>query len=291
MFNNKTTGLAMAMALLAGCGGGSSASGTGSMTLRLTDAPVDSAARVVVEFSGVELIHSDGGRETFDFETPRQIDLLALDGGETTLLLDGVTVDAGTYSQIRLMVNAGATGSDSYIELEDGGTYPLYIPSGNQTGLKLVGGFSVPSGGSADFTIDFDLRKSVTLPAGLGGSYILRPTLRVVQTPQTGQISGTVDASLATAADCSPVVYVYSGAGAEPDDVGGAVEPVTTARVELDDGTGDYVYTAAFLPAGDYTVAFTCDAADDDPEADDDLTYEPAADASVAAGTTATVDF
>jgi len=39
---------------------------------------------------------------------PRQIDLLALTGGTTELLLDGVTLTAGDYSWIRLKVNADA---------------------------------------------------------------------------------------------------------------------------------------------------------------------------------------
>jgi hypothetical protein len=56
--------------------------------------------------------------------------------------------------------------------------HELTIPSEVKTGLKLNRGFVVPAGGSANFTIDFDLRKSVHLPMS-GTDYLLRPTLRL----------------------------------------------------------------------------------------------------------------
>ena len=149
---------------LAGCGGGDSSTAQGTLSLGVTDAPVDNANRVVVEFTGVSVKPADGEAEVFDFDTPRQIDLLALQGGETELLLDDVVLNAGDYEWIRLTVNAGMNASDSFIELEDGSVHALFIPSGNQTGLKLVRGFVVPVNASADFTIDFDLRKSVVDP-------------------------------------------------------------------------------------------------------------------------------
>lgn len=281
--------LALSASLLGGCGGGDS-SGTGTVTLRLTDAPVDSATSVVVTFTGVELLRENAAPIRFGFDAPRQIDLLALQGGENVALLDGVSVPAGNYSQIRLEVNAEQSDSTSYITLDDGSEHPLFIPSGNQTGLKLSG-ITVAQGGNADFTVDFDLRKSVTHPPGLGGSYILKPTLRLVQTDVVGQIAGTVSNTLTTQANCSPAVYVYTGAGVSPDDVGSGTEPLASAQVALDDASGEYRYTVAFLEPGQYTAAFTCAAASDDPETDDDIAFEPAVDATVTTGETTTVNF
>lgn len=290
--HNKILALAMLSAVVAGCGGGGDGQATGQVSVRITDAPVDSAASVVVEFSGVELRQDDvGAPQVFNFDTPRQIDLLALNGGETETLLDGVEVPAGRYSQLRLLVNAGRSASDSYITFEDNpdATFPLYIPSGNESGLKLTGGFSVPANGSADFTIDFDLRKSVTDPVGQDGVYILRPTLRMVDTVQVGTIAGAVAAERITA-DCAPAVYVYSGAGVTPDDVGSAVDPATSATVEQNPA-GAYGYTAAFLAPGDYTVAFTCDADADAADVDDEVAFADPTDATVTAGQQTTVDF
>lgn len=280
--------------LLSACGGGglsgdSEASGT--MSLGITDAPVDSASRVVVEFTGVELRRSAGAPITVTFDTPRQIDLLALTGGDSELLLDELSLPAGDYQQIRLQVNAGLEASDSFIELDDGSLHPLFIPSGNQAGLRTNRPFVVPAGGRADFTIDFDLRKSVVAPSGLDGAYILRPTLRLVNNVEVGTLAGTVSATLASTEACTPVVYVYSGAGVTPDDVGSPTEPVTTAQVELDAASGEYRYRAAFLAAGSYTAAFTCQASADQPETDDDIEFLTTADTSVSAGQTTELAF
>jgi hypothetical protein len=74
--------------------------------------------------------------------------------------------------------------------VQGGAGHELTIPSGMQSGLKLNRGFDVPAGGSADFTIDFDLHKSVHMTGS--GSYMLRPTLRMVDNIMVGSISGTV---------------------------------------------------------------------------------------------------
>ena len=290
--SRNTLLIGLCAALLTGCGGGSGGSGssrTGDLTLRVTDAPVDSATAVVVEFTGVEL--RGASNQTFHFDSPRQIDLLALTGGENEILLEGVRLPAGRYNQLRLLINAGEHASDSYIAFEDGTTHPLHIPSGAQTGLKLVNGFTVPAGGSADFTVDFDLRKSVTKPKGQNGVYFLRPTLRLVDSIEAGAVAGTVAMELATAAGCEPAVYVYTGADAAVDDVGSGSEPLSSAQVELEPGSGEYSYRVAYLEPGDYTAAFTCAAGHDDPEQDDEIVFFGASNATVARGQTARVDF
>jgi len=70
--------------LLTACGGGSSSSSTtGTLNLAITDAPIDEAKQVVVEFTGVEL-QGPSGRVDHDFvdesgnPVTKQIDLLAL---------------------------------------------------------------------------------------------------------------------------------------------------------------------------------------------------------------------
>jgi len=275
---------------LAGCGGDSS-NPQGTLSLNVTDAPVDNATRVVVEFTGVSIKAAGGAAADFEFETPRQIDLLALQGGATALLLDDVVLDAGNYEWIRLTVNAGRHASDSFIELEDGSVHALYIPSGNETGLKLVRGFVVPANGSADFTIDFDLRKSVVDPASANDAYILKPALRLVDNAEVGAIAGTVDAGIANAANCSPAVYVYEGSDVTANDVGSPTEPVASALVNMSDSTGEFEYRVAFLAAGDYTVALTCDADEDAADTDDDIVFEDGRNATVDIDRTTTIDF
>ncbi|MHB1141879.1 MAG: DUF4382 domain-containing protein [Sulfuricaulis sp.] len=307
------TGLGVLVSLgailtLASCGGGGGGdgAGTGTLSLQITDGPVETAKHVYVQFSGLELHAADGQRTTLYYcqdpadatltivsedactapAAPKRIDLLAQSGGDAEVLLDNFILPSGRYNWIRLMVDAVAGMQDSYIVLPDDSEHELEIPSGAQTGLKLNRGFDVPTGGNADFTIDFDLRKSVHVTGT--GEYMLRPTLRLADNGMTGAIAGTVDPSLVPAG-CTPAVYVYEGDGVTPDDIDADVntpDPVTTATVKPDpmDNT-KYVYKAAFLEAGNYTIAFTCDAATDDPMLDDTLAFSGATTVPVTAKT------
>ena len=291
MNRNRHTCLGLVLAaLLTGCS--DDGPGTGLLTLAVTDAPVDGATAVVVEFTGIEVKPAAKDAVSFDYDTPRQIDLLALSGTDSEVLLDGAEVPAGHYEWVRLKVNAEDDGvTDSYIDLKDGSRHELDVPSGAETGLKLHSGFNVPAGGAASFTMDFDLRKSVHEPMDAADSYKLRPTLRIVDNTQVGAIGGTVAATLVTSG-CSPAVYVFEGSGVTPDDVDGAApDPLTTARVELDANSGQYVFTAGFLLPGAYTVAFTCAAAADDPATNDAIAFTGTQSATVTASQTTAVTF
>ena len=192
--------------LLAACGGSSMddpMSTTAQLTLAITDAPVDGAAIVNIQVTGVEIKSaSDMDNIDEDFNEPMNIDLLALQGGGSINLLENVTIEAGTYQWIRLKVNAERSVNDSYLlPLDDTGEpmedidvnrISLWIPSGNQTGLKLNHSFVVTAGGATNFTIDFDLRKSITNPVGQD-DYFLKPSLRLVDNSEVGEISGEVD--------------------------------------------------------------------------------------------------
>lgn len=281
-------------ALTAACGGSSSGTDdTGSFSLAVTDGPVDSAEHVVVEFDGVSIKPADGEVIEFQFEQPKSLDLLALQGNLSEPLVAGESVPAGDYEWIRLHVNAERDSvMDSYIDI-DGSRLELWVPSGAETGLKLVSGFTVAAGGSADFTIDFDLRKSVSDPQGMP-EVILRPALRLVNNMVVGSVAGTLDSSLISAqcADASVddgAVYVFTGADATPADIQGTeADPLVSALVNYEDA---YTYEIGFLAEGDYTVAYTCDASSDDPAVADELTFVGAATVSVAAGEETIHDF
>jgi hypothetical protein len=283
------------LAYLAACGGGGSDSSQeqpqfGRISLQITDSPVTSAKRVVVQFTGLEIQPKGAaGPEVFDF-APRQIDLLALDGGGSEVLLADELLPAGEYESIRLKVNAGRNGSDSFIELDDGSIHPLFIPSGNQTGLKLIRGFTIGAGSTHNFTIDFDLRKSVIHPPGLGDPYLLKPVLRMVNNLEVGNIQGTVAAGLIVDG-CVPAVYLYTGADIVPDDLGSATSPLATTAVSLDNATGAYRFRLAFVPAGAHTLAFTCASDMDAADVDDAITFSAPKNVTVTAGQTTTADF
>jgi hypothetical protein len=216
------------------------------------------------------------------------------------LLLDNVPLPAGRYEWIRLMVDNQPNVRDSYIVLTTGEECELRIPSGAESGLKLNRGFDLPADGSVALTIDFDLRKSVHAPPGQRGStesctqgYLMRPTLRIVEDANVGAIAGTVDAALITA-ECLPNVYVFSGSDIVPDDLEeataeGDVDPLVIVPVAVENGSTEYSYRAAFLPAGSYTAAFSC--GDDDPAVDDALVFSAAQNATVQSNLITAVDF
>ena len=274
-----------------GCDSGSTA-GTGKLTLRITDAPVDGAEHVYVAFAGVEI---KAGNEIIDitYDAPRQIDLLALTGGVAETIVDGYTLPAGQVQWVRLkVVSTDATESsdptdDTYIVV-NGVSHPLTIPSGDQNGLKLNRPITIPDGGVATFTIDFDLRKSVHQDSN---GYKLRPTLRLVDNSTDGALNGTVDTSMMSRycdeGDMA-AIYVYEGDVATNDiDDDNSVQPVTTANVNMTTGS----YTVAFLPSGNYTAAFTCNAGNDVPDTDDEVNFYGKTMVTITAGQTTTQGF
>lgn len=287
------------LGFLFGCKG-ETTQGSGAFVLSITDAPVDSAEQVLVQFTGVEIQPADGDRITVNYPNPKSINLLALQGGLRATLIEQLTLDEGSYSWIRLKVNAEADGiMDSYIRI-GGADYELRVPGGSQTGLKLNTPFHVAGGQIVDFTIDFDLRKSVHQPNGqnfMGAPvYYLRPTLRLIDTNESGVITGKIDPLVFNGLSCSAPdvgygVYLYKGS-VTPDDVDGSnPDPESTAAVTLN-ASSDYVYTLPFIMPGNYTIAATCTADLDEPDMDDaGMVFVGASAVSVSAGMTTQHDF
>jgi len=276
---------------LSACSGSGSGDDSGTLSVGVTDAPVDSAQEVVVRFDAVEIKPAGGPSETIELDSPEDIHLLEQQGANSAALLDGETVDAGEYNWMRLHIDAQETTANSYITTSTG-QHSLFIPSGAETGLKLVKGFTVPANGSADFTIDFDLRQSVHEPGQSGGDYILKPALRLVDNTEVGHIAAEVDSiQNCPSGDSSegPAIYVFEGSDVTADDVdGNDPEPVTTAQLNNEDNDSTFTGTAGFLTAGTYTVAFTCQAANDANDADDNLAFQGSQNMDVQADETVT---
>ena len=287
----------IAACLLAGCGGGGGG-GTetpmGRISLGITDAPVDGATAVVVKFIAVELKPEDGSAFTINLTPAQSVDLLVLAGGGSRALLEDYSVPAGRYQSIRLLIEAQQNQPSSYIDFASGARYPLYVPSGSESGLKLIRGFTVAAGSTSNFTIDFDLRKSVIAPPGQAPNYLLKPVLRMVDNLQVGAIAGTVDSALITLG-CSPQVYIFTGAGVVPDDLDPAappdVDPLVSVPVKLDTATGEYRFRAGFIEVGEYTASFTCDGAIDTPEGEEVLVFTGTRNLTVNTNQTTTIDF
>jgi hypothetical protein len=302
--------LAGLMLLLSACGGGGgdSAAGSGSLSLGLTDGPVDDLEQVVVTFTEV-IVHPAGGGQDLVFDMTEggttsgvSVDLKTLTQGNSIRLLEDEPLPAGNYSWIRLVINPDET----YVVDLSGAELLLDCSSCDESHLKLNRSFKISAAGLVDFTIDFDLRKSITLqqPNKVpyeDYQYKLRPTLRIIETQvASAYISGTVDQALVDPAP-SPAtlpdacaVYVYTGdeATVDPDDIcindqypaacPQADRPLTTADVALDTNTGLYAYQTGYLYPGTYTVALLCE--EDVADADDNVTFLGEAQVDAVAG-------
>ena len=279
---------------LTACGGGGEGASTGSLSVGVTDFPANGDEIVCIHFTSITLHHSDGDLieipynpstyydETDGCEdnidpavgdaTDNAVAVSVLQGELIVQLMDMEVVKAGFYNWIRLDVDETL----SYVMDSEGGHRDLRCPScdGEQSGLKLNSGITVPAGGEADFIIDIDLTKSLNKEPS--GNYKLRPTLRLIDNTETGKITGTVEVSLLpgmiSETDTGCKVYVYEGHGVVLDDYHGADNVLTSAKVLYNADSGFYEYVAAFLPTDSaaeptlYTVALTCDT--DDPDID-----------------------
>ena len=289
--------VALLMLTLAGCGGGGGGGGggaSGALSLGITDGPVDDLYAVWVTFTQVIIQPADGGNRivvdvTDELGNGKSIELKALGEGKTEMLLDEYPLPAGDYSWVRLVIDPAKT---YVVENEGGAELLLDCPSCTQSGLKLNRPFTMEAEGWVAFTIDFDLRKSITLrqrnkPDPQDYDYKLRPTLRILDTEiASAFLHGTVtdvrseQSNPDTPAGC--MVYVYAGDVAT-DDIcmteddppaecpSDGSRPLTTADVALDVDSGFYDYRTGFLYPGLHTVALVCE--DDDPLLDENLLY------------------
>jgi hypothetical protein len=69
--------------------------------------------------------------------------------------------------------------------------HPLKVPSGFQTGIKIVHGFVIEENETTELILDFDACKSV-VRAGASGLWLLKPTIKVLETASFSIVSGTV---------------------------------------------------------------------------------------------------
>jgi len=275
--------LSASLAACGGSGGGATpAPTTGQLNLKITDAPVDGADHVYVVFTGVELQPASGSRVNIDFPQ-REIDLLAYQNGVTVDLLRGEEAPAGDYNWMRLKVIAVKNQLDGSRIVFPDATFPLYIPSGSETGLKLNRPFRIAAGGVTRLVADFDLRKSIIKPKGQDPNYMLKPVLRLMDELQTGTLEGTVNLRAMTDEQlglngqdprpitaCQAGVYLFErsadGPAATPDDADrdaaeaddGGSDPLLYFPLTWDGVNDNVSFSVAFLATGHYTAAATC---------------------------------
>lgn len=145
------------------------------LNIRLTDAPT-ALDSVVVDIQEVRVLFSSDSADTTYSDSSWVVmntnaglyDLLSFQNGVDTLLATSPVPD-DTVHQIRFIL-----GSGNYV-VESGTRYPLIIPSGSQSGLK-VNLSRAMNATLQTVTIDFDAAASIRK---VGNNYFLRPVLLV----------------------------------------------------------------------------------------------------------------
>jgi hypothetical protein len=225
------------MTLISGCGGGSSTT-TGTASMNIADAPVDdeNVLGVYVAFDAVHYKPAGSEWVVEELNETRVINLLDLQDGNSTLLTSQTELPVGRINQIRFIINPAM----SFIELVDRND-TLTVPSQVE---KVVGGFVVPAGADINITADFDLRKSLVLDAK---GYKLKPTIKIVDNSQVGEVSGTV-----SNINGSTTVIVYAYTNDTFDEAQESANDFANAATSSDATDGDY--TLAWLAAGTYDL-------------------------------------
>ena len=120
--------------------------------------------------------------------------LIGLKYEDIVELLSETELEPGKYTQIRLFVteasvvieveSEGDEKSDSDVNNDDivePAPIDVEIPSGYQTGIKLIHPFEIIEGETTELTIDFDAEKSIIKTGnGNNGKYKLKPVIKVI---------------------------------------------------------------------------------------------------------------
>ncbi len=238
------------LAVLMGCGeeGGNK----GFLRLAITDAPADAdeIEGVNLVITKVEVRKGEAWKSLKIFSQPVVINLLEMTGGRAYELVNQI-IEPGTYGPVRIGLRfSSAQGGlvinpHSSVSLTDGSQQSLALPDGIPAELVVETSFSIGAGGRADYTLDVDVRKSLTQ---VDGQYVFRPVLRAVETPRTGLINGRVinnQASKVLVLAYTPGQYAV----AETTD-GLFPNAITSGRVQRGG------FALGFLPPGAYELVF-----------------------------------
>ncbi len=295
--------LASVAASIGGCGcgfdcnNGNNKDATTLLSLGFSDAAPEDLKQVVIEVDSITFRRSGAEDVVVDNFTIAELDLVEADsfqidllqyrGRNQLLVIDDLEMGRGTYSEILIGVLDGDI-NFSYVLEADDSVVELNAPV---AGLSLPG--MTLSTDEQQFTVEFSLAQSLRFQASSDSYLLATDGIRVEDNATAASLSGRVDNALFD--EVSPCnekddpqlgnrIYLYLGIGLSdsqfadvfttnsgttvPDD---AQAPFTVAALLKNTLIGSWEYAFGFLPAGDYTMAFACDTADDDSVDFDDL--------------------
>jgi len=258
--------------------------GPALLTLGLSDSLPEDLKKVVIEVasisfkrSGVDAVVVEkftiDGLETENFG----INLLDYPGDKQRKVIEALELDTGTYD-VSIKINSDDD-NKSYVEEANDNRRPITVKDGTLTipGMKLASGTQV-------FTVEFALAQALTQMSN--NNYLLSTTGIRIENNLTGALlSGEVDSALFdTVSPCREKnpptsgnrVYLYkdfdlaidlidvSTSDSETSPPANAIAPFAVASLTQNTVNEKWAYAFGYLPAGEYTLAFACNTADDD---------------------------
>lgn len=284
------------LSTLPGCGCGfdcdsdsDSDNDPGIVTLSFSDAPIDDVEAVLLVVDTITFRRSNGDDVIVDnFTIPElnlvdaetfDIDLLDYPGVSQLDVIADLEMENNSYGSIVLNIIDGDI-NQSFVRDNDG------VKQLNAGSSQVVlPGIDV-GGGAQGFTVEFSLAQSLQyLPSS--DSYELTNEGIRVEDSESGSISGRIESELFDLdspcdSKADPLagnrLYLYSGINLDRNDLADvftssssetipddAIAPFAAANVVSVAGSPTANYVFAFIPGGEYTLVFTCEAEDDDP--------------------------
>lgn len=224
--------------------------GMARLSVLLTDAPSDYLESATVDIGAVTLRGADGTWTTV-VEDGEVYDLLDLQNG-VTALLGTVVIPAGTYTELRMVVQSATVTLLPDYQFEDGSqSMDLAVPSGASSGIKIAlenadgaeedGGVEINE--ETTLIVDFDVASNFVMlgspESGIKG-FNFTPRLRAVVEAVAASMAGLV---FPVEAVTDTLTVEAAREGAPPE------EAPATASVAVD-GT----WSMPFVAPGQYHV-------------------------------------
>lgn len=223
---------------------------TGRLSLSLTDKPTHDYQEVWVTIKDIYVHKESDSADSWTkiLDVNRTVNLLTLADG-ARLELGMVDLAPGHYTQMRLMLgtvnSVDALQFANYVVDEGRNIHEMKVPSGTQSGVKLVQGFDINENSTTELIFDFDVAASV-VATGNSGKYILRPTIHQIDDSQTRTI---IKGSVKTAegagipgAEVSLQIYKPRAVGQDFKD------EITRYAATVTDSTGAYMFWFLNIP-------------------------------------------
>ena len=195
--------LALLATTIGACGGGGSSdpTQTGTVTLAMSDGPIDGYSKIIMVVDQVRFI-ADGGQDILVLDQPVTVDFLALSNFSEALIKREVV--SGTYSKIRLildsltLVKTDAAGNVMQTDL-------VPLRGLQKIDINPQGSFTVRGGQEIVINVDLNLARSIHIvSAGNSGRINFRPVIFAAISTQSAfnklfRVEGTIDSIDGTA--------------------------------------------------------------------------------------------